>query len=248
MLTLVMNSHAAPPLVGYWDMTWSPVSAPAGANLGVAFSGWNDPANALSESDPVKTSLIGAKWIDAGGGNKNGRWNTTWISRWESLVKSGQLSSWDGLVLDVEECFEAGLAKPFASLLRATKAAGLGTMVTVSHSAPYMCDDAKALMSSFFTSADVDYLSPQLYSGGGEAKPSFEVTSGANVAWEDWVGAKARFVPSLTSACLANHGYADTQQYFDKLGITCEGYVVWPSGGSKVISSADLLENRQRSA
>merc|ERR1719247_3686238 len=91
---------------------------------------------------------------------------------------AGNLSTWDGIVLDVEECFESGLAKPFGALLRAAKAAGLRTMVTTSHSAPYKCDDAKALMQSFFASDDCDYISPQLYASGNEKNVSFEPTSG----------------------------------------------------------------------
>merc|ERR1712232_507940 len=134
-----------------------------------------------------------------------------------------------GIVLDVEECFESGLAKPFASLLRAAKAAGLGTMVTTSHSAPYLCSDAKALMQSFFSSDDCDYLSPQLYASGTETKPSFVPTSGANVSWADWVGAKPLFVPSLTLPALSHGGFEATREHFAALGINTTGYVEWPS-------------------
>jgi len=195
--------------------------------MGMAFSGWNDPVQALTASEKIKSSLVGAKWIDAGGGNLNGRWNTSWITQWQTMIEAGNLSTWDGIVLDVEECFESGLAKPFGALLRAAKAAGLKTMVTTSHSAPYKCTDAKALMESFFASDDCDYISPQLYASGNEKKVSFEPTSGAGVAWTDWVGAKPLFVPSLTLNALNNSGYEVTQQYFAPLGINCTGYIMW---------------------
>lgn len=170
---------------------------------------------------------MGAKWIDAGGGGFNGRWNTSWITKWQNLIEAGNLSTWAGIVLDVEECFESGLSEPFGALLRAAKTAGLGTMVTTSHSAPYKCTDAKALMESFFVSDHCDYLSPQLYAGGTEKKPSFVPTGGAGVAWSDWVGAKPLFVPSLTQNALADGGYEATKQYFAPLGINCTGYVMW---------------------
>jgi len=217
-------------VIGYWDTTWSHVNAPAGATIGIAFSGWNDPKNGIAESNAVKNSLVGAKWIDCGGGGYNGRWNTTWISAWTELIEAGSLSSWDGIVLDVEECFDEGLAELFAGLLHAAKVHGLGTMVTTSHSAPYMCKDAKALMQSFFTSDDCDYLSPQLYAeGGDQTKPSFVITSGADVSWDDWVDAKPMFIPSLTRNALAHGGYETTQVYFASLGINCSGYVEWPT-------------------
>merc|ERR1711896_83255 len=103
-----------------------------GANLGVAFSGWNDPAKALAESEPIRNKLVGDKWIDAGGGNKNGRWSADFLAQWETAIKNGDLKKWAGIVFDVEECSESGLAKSFASVLSAAKAAGMGTLVTVS--------------------------------------------------------------------------------------------------------------------
>ena len=159
----------APPaeIIGYWDLTWKSTGAPEGTTLGVAFSGWNEPQNALSDSSNVKSSLVGEKWIDAGGGNKNGRWNATLLQKWESLITSGGLDDWVGIVLDVEECFEVGLAPRFEAVLNVAKAAGLKTMVTVSHSAPYMCDDAEELMQAFFSNEDLDYLNPQLYAEEG---------------------------------------------------------------------------------
>jgi hypothetical protein len=195
--------------------------------LGVAFSGWNDPQNALAESNAIKSSLVGDKWIDAGGGGLNGRWNTTWINKWQSLIESGGLSDWAGIVLDVEECFDTGLAASFGDLLKAAKAKGLGTMVTVSASAPYMCDDSVELMKFFFASDDIDYLSPQTY--GESGPPTFVETDASDIKWTDWVGAKARFVPSLTKPQIENGDYQRTKDYFGNLGIEATGYVLWPT-------------------
>jgi hypothetical protein len=177
-------------------------------------------------------TLVGDKWIDAGGGNKNGRWSADWLNKWETAIKNGDLKAWSGIVFDIEECSESGLAPHFASAFRAAKAAGMGVLVTVSHSAPYGCQDPSALMTSFFSSDDVDYLSPQLYTSGNEPNPSFD--AGNQVKWSDWTGSKARFVPSLGCLAVKNGGYKQTQDYFTKYNLTATGYIVWPSKGCSV--------------
>jgi len=147
-------------------------------------------------------------------------------------MKSGGLKDWEGIVFDIEECYSPGLEQAFADTLRAAKAAGLKTLVTVSHSAPYGCSDPNTLMLSFFKNGDIDILSPQLYTNGNEAEPSF--VAGNQVKWTDWVGAKGRFVPSLGCNCVKSGGYEKTQAYFAKLNITTSGYIVWPSKGCAV--------------
>lgn len=186
----------------------------------------------MNQSEPTRSSLVGAKWIDAGGGNQNGRWSAEWLSAWESAIKDGTLKDWAGIVFDVEECSNSGLEKNFADVLHTAKAAGMGTLVTTSHSAPYSCTDSSTLMASFFSSGDIDYLSPQLYSSGGEAAPDFD--DGNGVKWTQWVGLKARFVPSLTCSSLKSGGYAKTKQYFAQMNITASGYIMWPSRGCTV--------------
>ena len=81
-------------LIGYWARTWTPIAAPKHANMGVAFSGWNDPAQALSASEPHRSSLVGSRWIDARGGNKNGRWNAKFLEAWTTAIRSGTLKAW----------------------------------------------------------------------------------------------------------------------------------------------------------
>ena len=106
----------------------------------------------------------------------------------------------------------------------------MSTLVTTSHSAPYNCTNTLTLMQSFFNNTDVDYLSPQLYTSGLEAEPNFDAGNG--VKWLDWVGAKGRFVPSLSYNSLKNGGYKKTQEHFVALGITASGYIMWPSATS----------------
>lgn len=200
--------------------------------MGVAFSGWNNPVTALNESEPIRSQLMGAAWIDSGGGNQNGRWSAEWLSAWASAIKSGSLKNWSGIVFDVEECSNSGLENNFADVLRVAKQAGMSTLVTTSHSAPYDCQDSKALVSTFVESTDVDILSPQLYSSGGESAPDFDAGNG--VKWTDWAGSKARFAPSLTCSSLKNGGYEKTKEYFAKLNITASGYIMWPSQGCQL--------------
>jgi len=109
------------------------------------------------------------------------------------------------------------------------KKAGLGVLVTVSHSAPYGCSGPDVLMKSFFPNADIDYLSPQLYTNGNEPSPSF--VAGNQIKWSDWTGAKARFVPSIGCLAVKNGGYKATQDFFQTYSLTPSGYIVWPSQG-----------------
>ncbi len=62
-------------VLGYWCWSWDAGSAPAGANLGIAFSGWVSPAEALSNSLAVVNQLQGRKFICLGGGNSSGAWS-----------------------------------------------------------------------------------------------------------------------------------------------------------------------------
>jgi len=216
-------------MVGYWAATWEETATPSNANLGIAFSGWNDPVKAQSESEPLHDKLVGQKWIDAGGGNAHGCWGADWLAQWEAAIKGGELSKWDGIVFDIEECSAAGLADNFASAFRTAKEAGLSILVTVSHSAPYGCDDPDVLMKAFFGNDDIDYLSPQLYTNGNEPSPMFD--AGNQVKWEDWTGSKARFVPSLGCLAVKNGGYDKTKEFFATYSLTPTGYLVWPSSG-----------------
>jgi len=112
--------------IGYWDQTWSgPNEAPAGATLGCAFSGEVDTSRALAVSQSVYASLIGKKYITIGGGNVAGRWSKASINTLVSIINAGQLSNYQGLALDVEECYEVGLASSFLAATAAAKARGM---------------------------------------------------------------------------------------------------------------------------
>merc|ERR1712048_749885 len=101
-----------------------------------------------------------------------------------------------GLALDVEEC-DSGLASSFTDVLATAKSVGMETMVTISHSAPYGCDDASTLMQAFFADVNTDYLSPQMYTSGEERSPDFEETTDAGVTFAEFAESRAAIIPSI---------------------------------------------------
>jgi len=188
--------------------------------LGVAFNGWADVDQALSASAQVVNSLVGVKYISAGGGNDNGKFTSARLDGWVNAINSGKLSAYGGVALDVEECASSGLASGFLRVTAAAKAKGMQTIVTVSHSAPYGCSDKVALMNAFFGDSNTDYLSPQLYTSGNEASPDFTADA---VSWESYAGAHASLIPSIVNG---GH-FAATSSYFASKGLTVKGYVQW---------------------
>jgi len=218
-------------IIGYWDKTWAPGAAPTGANLGVAFNGWADPAQALSDSAGVYNDLAGTKYISIGGGNANGSFSLERLQDLVGLINSGSFEGWHGIALDVEECSETGLASAFLKATAAAKAKGFDTMVTVSHSAPYGCTDASELMSTFFADSNTDYVSPQLYSSGAESSPDFAETTDAGVPWSQYVGMRAKLIPSVVDG---TH-YSATRDFFAALGVPVAGYVQWKTVGSATV-------------
>lgn len=226
LLTSVVVAEGT--VIGYWDKTWAPGAAPQGATLGVAFNGWADPQSALDDSAAVRSSLVGTKYISIGGGNDNGAFSLARVQDLESKIKAGAFSDWQGIALDVEECHETGLSDAFARVTAAAKAKGLETMVTVSHSQPYGCADAEALMRGFFADPNVDYHSPQLYTSGEEASPDF---TAVGTSWEQYASAKGRLVPSLVDG---SH-YAAASDFFSGKGSALAGYVQWKAGDAGVL-------------
>jgi len=214
--------------IGYWDKTWSSSGAPTGATFGVAFSGWADPSSALADSAGVYNSLVGRKYISVGGGNVNGRFNKARLASLVSMLKAGKFSRYQGLAIDLEECYQTGLASSFLAVTAAAKAVGLETMVTISHSAPYGCEDKVDLMRAVLADINTDYLSPQLYTSGAESKPDF-VYDG--ISWEEYASYKGRIIPSIVDR---TH-YAATKSFFAGKSAPVSGFVQWANVRSQVL-------------
>jgi LysM repeat protein len=215
------------PNMGYWNHTWRPCASPPDATMGMAFSGWSDPVKALADSQQVMSSLVGKKYITLGGGDSsdNGKFTQTFLLAIENAISTGAFVGYDGIAFDVE-IGDSGLALVFEQTFALAKSNGFQVLVTVSHSAPFKIDDAAALMSSFFSSTNIDFLSPQLYTTGEETQNDYSLTTGVSVTWQQYATAKALIVPSIVSDSL----YADAQRKFATYGVELAGYVVWNVG------------------
>jgi len=221
-LTIALLSQSnAQDVIGWWRWTWvNSHNAPANCNVGIAFSGEVDPKAAISESNAVKSSLPGAKWIDLGGGDSTGSWTSAHLTDINNAIVNGSFSGWAGIAFDVEEG-QAGLGNQFNSTFQTAKKYGFKVIVTVSHSAPYGFSDAAQLMNIFFASSDIDYLSPQLYTSGNEKQNDYATSQG--VAWSQYQKSKARVVPSIVTASY----YNDAVNYFKNQGVTLDGFIQW---------------------
>lgn len=206
---------------GFWRWTWSNTCTPPdGANLAIAFSGWSDPETALEDSVHIKNALAYKKYISLGGGNANGAFTSSSLAALTAAINAGDFDGYDGIAYDVEEG-DSGLGLMFGHSFAAAKAKGFKVLVTVSHSAPYGISDACTLMHSFFADANIDYLSPQLYTSGNERANDY-ATSGS-VSWSQFAIAQAAIVPSIVSADM----YQDAQVYFREMGVPVAGFIQW---------------------
>ena len=78
-------------------------------------------------------------------------------------------------------------------------------MVTTSHTAPTGVTFGKMrqeLIKHWVKSKNIDIISPQLYTWGGEEAPEYDQTwpcadQGFNCTWEAYKGSNAKFMPSL---------------------------------------------------
>jgi hypothetical protein len=217
---LLFVSTNAQNVRGLWYWTWSQNVNPGSTNLGIAFSGWTDPAQAISDSNNVVNKLQGEKYISLGGGNDNGRWTGALVQKISSYCSQGLFNGYTGVAFDIEEG-DAGLSDLFISCFRACKARGYKVLVTISHSTPYGVPDGAALMGAFFREAStIDYMSPQLYTSGAEGSNDFAANG---VGWADYKPFSGKLIPSIVSANL----YSSAQSYFAGLGIETVGYVQW---------------------
>jgi len=76
-------------------------------------------------------------------------------------------------------------------------------------------------MTSFFNNANINYLSPQLYTYGNETKNDYTITAG--VSWRSYNTSRAKIVPSMVYASY----YSDAVSYFNSQGVTLDGYIQW---------------------
>jgi len=209
-------------IIGYYSPTWAGSQGPAGATLGIAFSGWILPSQAVGYTGPP---LKGAQYVSVGGGNANGKFTAANLQSVISGINDGtfRTAGYDGICFDVEEC-DAGLASAFAAAFAAAKSQDLRVFVTTSHSAPYGCPDGASLIQSWLGDENLDFISPQLYTSGRESEPDF--TANDQVAWSTWRSSKIRVVPSIVTASQ----YAAVQKWAAEQGFSVlGGFLQWAS-------------------
>ena len=212
---------AAELVAGFWWWTWASttVALPA-TNLCIAVSGWADPVIALKCCARIRDSLPGSKYISLGGDDSSGAFTRRNLASITQAIDAGAFAGYDGIAFDIEEG-ETGLEPLFEQAFAAAKANNHKVLVTVSQSAPYGIEDADALMQSFFADANIDYLSPQLYTTGRETSNNYRTPD--TVSWTEYATAMAEIVPSIVDANL----YQDAQDYFRLHGVELSGFIQW---------------------
>ncbi len=158
--------------------------------LGVAFSGWADPSAAISDSATIYNKLPSPKYISIGGGNSNGRFSDSVLSKLNATIWSGGFRGYTGIVFDID----TGLSSAFATCFQASVANGLEVIVTVSHSAPYGIVDASTVMKNILADPNVKFVSPQLYTSGEESANDYSLTR--DIPWSIYRNTKAIIIPS----------------------------------------------------
>jgi hypothetical protein len=161
-------------------------------------------------------------------------------------------AGYEGVCFDVEVTRGGkALVKALEETYSKCKKAGLITMVTTSHSAPTgvsLGDIRVQLIKSWVKSPDVDIISPQLYTWGGEDVPDFNVTWPCdNCTWNLYKDSKGKFVPSVVDG---TH-MAAVKKWFDKENIKVSGYFQWkpvltPEDQAKADAAAKAQEEYEK--
>jgi hypothetical protein len=219
-------------IVGYYAPTWGMASVGQGnANVGVAFSGWNDITTALSESDGLE--LKGSQYLSLGGSSEQGMFTPDTVKQMGEECADIKDAGYEGVCFDVE--VTRGGQKLLDELETAygkCKEAGLVVMVTTSHTAPTGVTLGKMrqeLIKHWVKSKNIDIISPQLYTWGGEEKPEYDQTwpcadQGFNCTWEAYKGSNAKFMPSLVE--FEGH-FGKVRNFFKEMGLPVTGYFQW---------------------
>jgi len=80
--------------------------------MGIAFSGWTNPTNAVRDSASIQNRLPGTKYISLGGGNANGRWSSSSLTTVIAAINNGTFAGYGGICFDIEEG-DGGLSANF---------------------------------------------------------------------------------------------------------------------------------------
>merc|ERR1711881_697121 len=133
----------------------------------------------------------------------------------------------------------ASMIPVFAAAFAAVKAACMTNAITVSHTAPYDTDtpqDATDFVTAFVKDANVDIISPQLYTSGNESQPDFAVTgncASAGCGWNLYRNMRSgmRLAPSIVNTSQYN---AAKTHLKNNEQLDCSGYFVWEQSNRRL--------------
>lgn len=207
--------------IGMWIQTWAPGNnLPEGINTGIAFNGWVNISDAISNSSQIFDKLPPFKYLSLGGGNASGAWTEANLSSNLEAINNGDIDAYDGIVFDCE-IGEGGLYDSFNACFAALKAKDKKVIFTTSHTGPYGFLDAEIFMTSILACDNIDVLSPQLYTNGTEPENDY---SAGDVPWSQWETTTIPIAPSIVTANL----YPDAVEWFkNNLNITLQGFIQW---------------------
>jgi hypothetical protein len=210
-----------PKRTGYWLWNWgggkgsfNPASY---CDIGILFGG-EIPKNAIDINITKAKSLTNArlKFLNLGGGGESGIWKITDFDYINKNLKNIYNYGWDGVCFDVEVCTpNVSFVNAFADCFAKCHSAGLKVLITISHTNPYACQTGKGqgmdLVNAWIKDTNIDFISPQLYSGDGEELYKSDLSIFAN--------AHAKIVPSIP--------YEKDWARIQDLGIVPFGYIAW---------------------
>lgn len=83
------------------------------------------------------------------------------------------------------------------------------------------------LVKAWVVDTNIDYISPQMYTTGGEGSPDFQPTMNCHwlgCRWELYTGMVNKMIPSIVGA----YQYPEVEKWFlDNWGVQCVGYIEW---------------------
>lgn len=221
----------------YWTQDPSEITKlPAGVTTVVAFpNNCADPTTAINNVNNIPPALLqnGIKqYIALGVGATH--WSKEYITAIIAQINSNQYKKYSGIVFDIEDTWGTPTnptSADFENMFAAAKKQNppLTVVVSVAHSSGPSNLVDQSIITSFFTSDNIDYLSPQLYSGGAETENDYT----PDIPWSQWQECKPLVAPSIVYASYypsAQNTFTDTSAN-NVLGLTApiqlNGFIQW---------------------
>lgn len=175
----------------------------------------------------------GAQYLSLGGGANAPAWVAEALDDFvdgSAAITALKDAGFAGVCFDIEGTTGGQeLIDEFERAFAVLRKNGLDVMITTSHSAPYEADSddtRTGFVKAWVKSDNIGYLSPQLYTSGGEGVPQLEPLMGelGDIPWDLYKGARAKFVPSI----VGKGQVAAVKKFFEgKVGVKVDGFITW---------------------